>query len=120
MKSLIAFLGLLLLSSSVLYGQDSIEFESNQSMCISGKGAGQDGAINPYLGQDCYAIVKNKGVDTFTVRVEKGERNIIQSFDIKKNQIKKILLKKDMVLYIDTDIIENAIAEISFEAIKED
>lgn len=120
MKKCFLVISMICFACITSYAQDTIKFESNQSMCISGKGAGQDGAINPYLGEDCYAIVKNKSIDKFTIRVEKGERNIAQSFDIEKNQTKKILLKKDMVLYIDTDIIESAIAEISFEAIKED
>lgn len=30
-------------------------------MLMTGKGPGQDATINPYEGEDCYAVVKNLG-----------------------------------------------------------
>ena len=53
-----------------VFAQTSFELAPNQSMLLYGKGSGQDATINPYDGQDCYAIVENFGEVPFTVRVQ--------------------------------------------------
>ena len=47
--------------SFVSYGQ-SFEIVNGQSMCMLGKGPGQDATINPYAEEDfSYALVENIG-----------------------------------------------------------
>jgi len=119
MKKCFLVLSMICFACITAHAQDTIEFDSNQSMCISGKGAGQDGAINPYLGEDCYAIVKNTGDDALSIRIqENGE--ITDMIEIQGKKTKKIFLKKNAVLYVDTDDVTNTVATFSFEAIKKD
>lgn len=54
---LITFMSITTIATS----QTIIELGSVQSMCITGKGPGQDGAINPYTDKDSIAIVENIG-----------------------------------------------------------
>ena len=41
--------------------QTEFVLEPSQSMIMTGKGPGQDATINPYFGEDCFAIIKNIG-----------------------------------------------------------
>ena len=103
MKFLVS-LSLLLISATTAMAQDqTINLESNQSMAISGKGPGQDGAINPYYGQDSVAIVSNMGENTFSVRIQKKGK-IIKEVSIAAAQTKEIFLAADQELYFDSDL----------------
>ena len=79
-----------------------LELDGSQSMCIAGKGPGQDGAINPYLGKDSFAIVENMGKNGFEVRIQVKE-DIIEIIPILPMEKKKILLLKNQVMYFDTN-----------------
>ena len=50
MKKMIFMACILLLGLYEVAAQQVIELGPSQAMCIAGKGPGQDGAINPYLG----------------------------------------------------------------------
>ena len=75
MKALILFLTLTFLVHHETVAQDDFELEPYQTMLMTGKGPGQDGSINPYYGQDCYAIVENIGVGEFSIRIQREWRN---------------------------------------------
>lgn len=82
--------------------QVEFDLEPAQSMSITGKGPGQDAAINPYYGQNCYAIVENIGKKEFSIRIQQNG-TIIESIPIKKEEIKKVTLLKGYELYFDAD-----------------
>ena len=90
-----------------------LELDSSQSMCIAGKGPGQDGAINPYLGNDSYAIVENMSKNGFEVRIQVKE-DIIEIIPVKPMEKKRILLLKNQVMYFDTN--KDCKVKIDFEA----
>ena len=76
------------------------ELESNQTMLMTGKGPGQDGAINPYYGSKSIAIINNVGKSYFQIRIQrKGE--IIDILNIRKGEKKEITLLSDHELYFD-------------------
>ena len=103
MKKLLIPFVLLLFTSFTVSGQDIIELDGVQSMCIAGKGPGQDGAINPYLDRDSIAIVENIGENSFSIRVQyKGE--IIKTIAIAKGETKEIDLNKGYELYFDSQL----------------
>ncbi|WP_411894425.1 hypothetical protein [Winogradskyella sp. A2] len=111
MKSLLLIV-LCLLSFNTITAQEVLELDASQSMCITGKGPGQDGAINPYINKDSYAIVENIGTSYFEIRIQKkGE--LIKIITIKSSEKKKILLLKGQELYFDTN--EKSKAKIDFE-----
>lgn len=79
------------------------ELNPNQSMVMTGKGPGQDGAINPYINEDCIAYVKNIGTNALSVRIQtKGK--IIKEITVKPKEEKNITLLKGYELYFDTDL----------------
>ena len=75
----------------------------SQSMCITGKGPGQDGAINPYAGEACIAVVENMGNNRFSIRVQ-SKGKIVAQIPIKPNETKEVRLPKGTELYFDSDL----------------
>ena len=75
----------------------------SQSMCITGKGPGQDGAINPYAGKACIAVVENMGNNRFSIRVQ-SKGKIVAQIPIKPNETKEVRLPKGTELYFDSDL----------------
>ena len=114
-KTLIASF-LLLFTVNILSAQTEFTLEPSQSMLMTGKGPGQDGTINPYDDQDCYAIVKNIGQAAFSIRIQKKGK-IIREIPILKHEIKKIVLLKGQELYLDPNPIEIAKAVVDYEKI---
>ncbi|WGD36036.1 hypothetical protein [Olleya sp. YS] len=102
-----------ILVSSLSFAQKSVfELKPSQSMSITGKGSGQDAAINPYSASDCIAVIKNIGKNKFTIRIQKkGE--IIKTIIILPKSTKKIVLKKEEELYLDS--ILKSKADVTFE-----
>lgn len=118
MKNIFVFLFICLFVRVNLYSQENkFELDANVNMLMTGKGKGQDGAINPYYGKDCYAIVKNIGNKKFSIRIQKKGK-IIKTFTILKGQLKKIKLLKDQELYLDTNAKYKIKATLDFEEIK--
>lgn len=75
------------LGTSLYIGQNQkiIELEPFQSMSITGKG--QDAAVNPFLGTNCYAIIENIGKNEFTIRIQKKGK-VINKVSIEKGEKK--------------------------------
>lgn len=118
-NNLILLLFALLFFPVTLFSQDNnFELKASQSMLMTGKGEGQDGAKNPFYGQDCYAIVKNIGTKKFSIRIQlKGK--IIKTIPILKGEIKKIKLLKDQELYLDSNSKSKIKASLDFKEIKD-
>jgi len=81
-------------------------------MLMTGKGAGQDAAINPYTGEDCYVVVENIGSKEFSIRIQK-DGEILQTVPISKKEEKKVTLPKGYELYLDSEA--KAKARVNFE-----
>ena len=80
--------------------QTEFVLEPSQSMIMTGKGSGQDAIINPFYGEDCYAIVKNIGERQFSIRVQK-DGAIIEEITILKDEVKEVALLRGYELYLD-------------------
>ncbi|WP_400077273.1 hypothetical protein [Winogradskyella sp. R77965] len=112
MKTLILICCLSLFTQFNMEAQAELELEASQSMCITGKGEGQDGAINPFYGQNSFAIVENIGEKEFSIRVQQKGK-IIKTIAIKKGETKRVTLLIGYELYFDTEA--KAKAKVLFE-----
>jgi hypothetical protein len=106
MKKLLLLLAFISITS-VATSQTIIELGSVRSMCITGKGPGQDGAINPYTDKDSIAIVENLGENVFEVRVQQNGK-IIEQFELKPKATVNVNLFKGYELYFDSNLITKA------------
>lgn len=111
MKKIYLLLGLLLLTGVSGFSQAIIELDGTQSMSIAGKGPGQDAAINPYLGSDSIAIVKNVGDNRFSIRIQQ-QGKILETIEIKPNDTEKVMLLKGYEMYFDSEA--DAKAKVDF------
>ena len=110
MKKIILFFLFLPLAT---FGQ-TFELTNGQSMCMLGKGTGQDATINPYAEEEfSYALVENIGSVEFQIRIE-STHNELKQFPIQASGLVVIKLKKDDVLYFDALTNEKAKATIKY------
>ena len=101
MKQVLYTLSLVLMIQTGMYAQQIIELGSNQSMGITGKGPGQDGAINPYTDVFSLGIVKNIGDNPFFVRIEEKGK-ILAEVEVPVKEKKEFFLKPGFELYFDS------------------
>ena len=95
------------------HGQ-TFEITDGQSMCMIGKGKGQDATINPYADKDySYALIENIGSVDFGIRIELTKEDLKQ-FLVKSNDRVVIKLYRNSVLYIDALTSETAEARIYY------
>ena len=118
MKTILISLCLSLFSFLDINAQTDFVLEPSQSMLMTGKGAGQDATINPYYGQDCYALIQNIGIRKFSVRIQK-DGEIIKELSIGKGKQKKIKLLKGHELYLDPNPKGIAKARIAYEELEQ-
>ena len=108
---------LLLVSALLIFAfgfAQTFEITDGQSMCMIGKGKGQDATINPYANNDySYAIIENIGSVDFQVRIELIEKDGRQ-FLIKPNDKGVVKLYRNNILYIDALTSEKVKARISY------
>ena len=117
MKLFILTLSLIAFMQSDVFAQTEFDLDPSQSMLMTGKGPGQDGTINPYAGEDCYAVVTNMGKLPFSIRIQKkGE--IIKTIPVKKGKVKKVKLLKGQELYLDSSDEGRTKAKVDYEQIK--
>lgn len=100
---------------SFILAQDIIELGKSESMCITGKGKGQDAVINPFPNDVSFAIVENIGSSPFYIRVEENNA-IVKEITIKRNETKKITVLESYQLYFDSK--KPTKAKVSFEKAK--
>lgn len=98
--------------------QTEFVLEPAQSMIMTGKGTGQDATINPYAGQDCYAIVENIGQIAFSVRVQQNGK-IIKELPVLKDASIKVKLLKGYELYLDPNPKGTSRARVDYEKMEE-
>ena len=97
----------------VCFGQ-TFELTNGQSMCMIGKGEGQDATINQYADEEfSYALVKNIGSVEFQIRIESTQKDLRQ-FPVKPSGLVVIKLYRNDVLYFDSLTAEKAEATIKF------
>ena len=109
MKKLI----LLLLIPLVSFGQ-TFELTNGQSMCMIGKGEGQDATINPYSEKEfSYALIENIGTVEFNIRVESIDKEI-REFIIKPYDKVVVKLYRAEILYLDSLTLDIAEAKIMY------
>ena len=114
LKTLMLLISIFFIIQSELIAQITFVLEPTQSMIMTGKGPGQDGTINPYFGKDCYAIIKNIGKRTFSIRIQEDGK-IVEEIPILKGDIKKVKLLKDYELYLDSNPKGIAKASVFYE-----
>lgn len=115
----LTFIALLFFLSSVgVEAQTEFVLEPSQSMIMTGKGPGQDATINPYFGQECYAIVKNIGKRKFSIRVQQDGK-VVEEIAIAKGETKKVKLLKDYRLFLDANPNGIVKASVDYEKIKD-
>ena len=109
MKKLILLLFVPLVSFS-----QTFELTNGQSMCMIGKGVGQDATINPYANEEfSYALIENIGKFKFNIRVESIDEER-RGFIIKPKDIVVVKLFRNNILYFDSLTIEKAEAKIKY------
>ena len=118
MKILLFTISLIFLTQIEVSAQTEFVLEPSQSMIMTGKGPGQDGTINPYVEEGCYAIVKNIGKREFTIRVQQDGK-IIEEIPILKSEVKKVKLLKGDELYLDPHPEGIARSSVDYEKIEE-
>jgi len=108
---------LLLLSALFIFAcgyEQTFEITDGQSMCMIGKGKGQDATINPYANKDySYALIENIGSVDFQVRIESIEKDLKQ-FLINPNDKRVVKLYRNTILYIDALTLEKVEAKINY------
>ena len=107
------FLSFLILFTPCLFGQTTFNLEANQSMLMYGKGKGQDGAINPFAGKVCYALIKNIGKKEMYIRVQQNGL-IIKSIPLLPKETKKVDLPVGYELYFDGNEMYSSKVELEF------
>jgi hypothetical protein len=106
-KYILLFVLLFTLQSYAQKDESIFELKSSQSMCITGKGAGQDAAINPYMDGNSIAVIQNLGKNKFTIRIEYQGR-VFKTRVLEPNTTTKISLRQGSQLYLDADSVGKA------------
>ncbi len=107
----------LLIGQIQLHAQVDFELKPRQSMLMFGKGPGQDATINPFEGQDCYAIVENLGRVECTIRVQTMGQ-VVEVVPVAAKERKKVKLLQGYELYVDTRDQGKAKVRIAYEAVE--
>ncbi|MAM28010.1 MAG: hypothetical protein CMC13_03225 [Flavobacteriaceae bacterium] len=115
MKKFILIVVIMLVFQIDTNAQEVLELDPGQSMCISGKGKGQDGAINPFMETGSVAIVKNLGENQFSIRVE-YEGKVKEKIRLDPSRITRVILPKSHVMYFDNKL--KTKTEVSFRALQ--
>ena len=116
MKTLVLFFCLTLWTYYETFAQTEFELKPSQSMLMTGKGPGQDATINPYDGQNCYAVVENFGEMEFSIRIQQRGK-IIKTIPILKGEVKKVILLKGQELYLDSNSKGKVKTRVDYEKI---
>ncbi len=112
MKTSIYLLFAFLLLHSCVSNESVFKLDPTQSMLITGKGEGQDAAINPYSDQKSRAVVKNLGHNPLEVRIQ-SKGTFIKQISISPKETKEFILEKDYELYLDSNLATKA--RVDFE-----
>lgn len=116
MRKLLLITILLVCFQSKIYAQTVFEIDGSQRMLMTGKGPGQDATINPFQGEDCYAVIENLGEELFSVRIQEKEK-IIEIIKVEPKKVKKIKLLSNQELYLDGETNNKAKASVYYQEI---
>ncbi len=119
MKLFLSSITLILLCQLKSQGQTYFTLEPSQAMLMTGKGPGQDGSINPYAGQICFAIIENTGKYDLSVRIQENGK-LIETIPLKSKELIKKKLLKGYELYIDSNPKEKVEVKIDYESINKE
>ena len=114
MKALFFTLSLLLFFQLDAFAQTEFTLDPSQSMIMTGKGPGQDATINPFYGEDCYAIVANTGTRDFSVRIQRRGK-VLAIIEVPKGETKRIELLGGQELYLDPNPRGTTNATVDYE-----
>jgi len=114
MRKLLLITILLVCFQSKIYAQTVFEIDGSQRMLMTGKGPGQDATINPFQGEDCYAVIENLGEELFSVRIQEKEK-IIEIIKVEPKNVKKIKLLSNQELYLDGETNNKAKASVYYQ-----
>ena len=104
----------LLLFIPIVSFSQTFELTNGQSMCMIGKGVGQDATINPYANEEfSYALIENIGTVEFNIRVESIDKEI-REFIIKPYDKVVVKLYRAEILYLDSLTLDIAEAKIMY------
>ena len=103
----------LIIITPSLFGQTTFKIEANQSMLMYGKGKWQDGAIDTYAGEDCKAVIKNKGKKEMYIRVQKNAL-ILKSITLLPNETNEVYLPVGYELYFDGNELYSSKVKLKF------
>lgn len=117
MKAIIVIVALMVFSPLLSKAQTEVEIDGYRSMSITGKGPGQDAAINPYDGEDCYAIVENTGKGELSIRIQ-NKSEIIDTIPLLGGDTKRVKLLSGYQLYIDSESEILSKAKIDFAKVE--
>ena len=113
MLRLLPFTLIVIILSACAANDSIFVLDPQQSMLMTGKGPGQDAAINPYNDSRSIAIVKSLNSGSFEVRVQaKGE--IIEIVRVPGKGKVEVILEPGYELYLDTEM--DAKAKVTFKA----
>ena len=83
----------LLLSALLIFAfgfAQTFEITDGQSMCMIGKGKGQDATINPYADKEySYALIENIGLVEFKIR----QTNKVKKIEVEETEAQKSIQK---------------------------
>lgn len=99
--------------------QSIFELDGSQSMLMTGKGPGQDATVNPFQGEDCYAIIENLGSGLFSIRIQQNGE-IVQVISVEPGEKKKIKLLSGQELYIDPETKNSTRASVSYKGLSKE
>lgn len=116
MKTAIALLLLIAGATSCGSSESLFELDAQQSMLLTGKGPGQDGAINPYSGQKSIAVVNNLGNTTFHVRIQQ-QGEILEDSSVGPGTTREFILEPGHELYLDSE--QKSKSKVTFRKYKE-
>jgi len=92
----------------------TFKLTNGQSMCMIGKGKGQDATINPYSDKEfSYALIENIGTVEFNIRVESIEKEIREVI-IKPSDKVVVKIYRADILYLDSLTLDKAEAKIMY------
>lgn len=111
---LLVLIFLVICFQAEINAQTIFDIDGSQRMLMTGKGAGQDATINPFQGEDCYAIIENLGNEVFSIRIQQ-QGKVVKIIPVKPNKKKRVKLLSGQELYLDGQTNKMAKASVSYQ-----
>lgn len=115
MKVFLPTLLFLLILTSCGSSDSIFELDPNQSMLMTGKGPGQDAAINPYTNEKSIAEVTNLGDTVFNVRIQQDGK-VLNETALLPGVTREFTLDPGYELYLDSE--QKSRSKVTFKKFK--